>query len=573
MNNITVQPLASSWMAFLILLPLAYFLWREYQRKLRFRTLRIMAQTLLFLALLGVYFRPGFYQQKTSEGVLLLTSGYSASTVDSVLKAENGLSVVHKKGVPSYRGSVEWDDRDLERNSSSIRWVAGEGFSFAELDRIKDVHFKFLPTSMSEGIQSLEISRDVTVGNTAVISGTINSSKNQWLRLSGPGGVEDSAQLSPGRSSFRLSFIPKKIGTMLYHLQLGEEVKEPVPVVVKQEEKLRILFLQNYPTAESHALKNFLEEKGHVLVVRQQLSKENFLFSFSNTTPTRFSIIDEKLLKGFDVLVIDEASLGSFTKRHQAALLAAVENGLGVHVLPWEEFKKVDWIFPTEPEKTDQDTLHVKLRKSYVLQRSPYQWQERQGFIPVWRANEKILSGYFLMGKGKVSSKVITETFPIRFQGDEKDYAQVWSQLITRIARTTSRDRLSIQRAMPIYSGDPLTIELITKRTNPTVNADDLPVSLREETFVDQVWKGKLWAGEAGWHKITSEEDTLHYWVSKPEEWRSLGLAHQRDQNSLKQGNDSTVTAFSFHFREIPLLFYFIVFLMAAGFLWLAPKL
>lgn len=573
MNNFVIHPLASPWLAILFLLPLGYFLWREYQRKLRFRSLRLFAQVILFLALLGFYFRPGFNQQKAATPVLVLTPGYTATSVDSVIQSEKEFMIVHQKGVPSYRGSIKLSDRDLERYASSIHWVAGEGFSLAELERLKDVRFQFLPTSIPEGIQSLDIPPQMKVGNTEVISGTVHSSKSQWLRLSGPGGVEDSVLLPIGRSSFHLSVTPKNSGPLLYHVQLGDGVKEPVPVVVTKEDKLRILFLQKYPTAEARALKNFLEEKGHALAVRHQISKDNFLFSFANTTPMRFTFIDEKLLQDFDVLVIDEASLGSFSQLHQAALLAAIDDGLGVHVLPWEEFKNMNWLFPSAPQKTDQDTLHIKGRKNYVLQRTKHQWNESDGMIPIWKAKDNIITGYFLRGKGKISTQAIAETFPIRFQGDESDYAKIWSQLLTRVARTKSKEQINMLQSIPYYTGSPLTLQLISSQATPALKADDVPVSLREEAFVDQVWTGKIRVGEAGWHTLTSTEDTLHYWVSNREEWKTLGLAQQLHQNKLKQSTDKSVASAIQHVQEIPLIWFFLMFLLASGFLWLAPKL
>ena len=84
--------------------------------------------------------------------------------------------------------------------------------------------------------------------------------------------MEDSVSFTQqGNHDFTLSLTPKQSGLFVYSVVIeddGKSVTQKFPVEVKEEKKLNILFVQNYPTAETRYLKNFLIENGHALAVQ-----------------------------------------------------------------------------------------------------------------------------------------------------------------------------------------------------------------------------------------------------------------------------------------------------------------
>ena len=81
--------------------------------------------------------------------------------------------------------------------------------------------------------------------------------------------------------------------------------------------------------------------------------------------------------------------------------------------------------------------------------------------------------------------------------------------------------------------------------------------------------------GNPGWHLLeTSDGTSLHYYVSGPTEWKALSLVNQQTENKISSRQDLDQRSEKIDSQEeIPPLIFYIIFLLAAGFTWLAPKL
>ena len=66
-----------------------------------------------------------------------------------------------------------------------------------------------------------------------------------------------------------------------------------------------------YPTAEARYLKNFLIEKGHSVVARFQVSKNNYNHEYGNHEVVRLDRLTAEAIQSFDVMIVDYESLVS----------------------------------------------------------------------------------------------------------------------------------------------------------------------------------------------------------------------------------------------------------------------
>ena len=97
-----------------------------------------------------------------------------------------------------------------------------------------------------------------------------------------------------------------------------------------QEKKLNIFFAQNYPTAETRYLKNFLVENGHAVAVRSKISKDKFHYEYANRQALRIDRLSSELLNEIDLFFIDQESLEALSNNEKAVLEESVKQGLGL---------------------------------------------------------------------------------------------------------------------------------------------------------------------------------------------------------------------------------------------------
>src|SRR5690606_37502854 len=138
-------------------------------------------------------------------------------------------------------------------------------------------------------------------------TGITKLNQSLTITLTGPGTTEDSVQIKPGLQEFSLSFTPKTAGLFRYTLAARDSsgkilYTEQVPVQVKKQRPLSVLWVSNYPSAEIRFLKNFLERKNHRPTLRYTISKEKYRTEFINTPARSLGKLDETLLQSFDLV-------------------------------------------------------------------------------------------------------------------------------------------------------------------------------------------------------------------------------------------------------------------------------
>jgi len=104
---------------------------------------------------------------------------------------------------------------------------------------------------------------------------------------------------------------------------------------------------------------------------------------------------------------------------------------------------------------------------------------------------------------------------------------------------------------------------------------DQETLSLIEHTAIDNLWMGKTWAAKPGWHELSADSLTLNYFVSDPVAWKTLRITNQVKQNEKESVSKSSSSEPDVFYQRKPIstVTFYILFLVAAGFLWLAPKI
>jgi|GEM_PF-654476 len=583
-SSLNIQPLFPLWAIFLgAALLLAFLVWKEIGRKSRFLLARIVAVVFMILSIVAWLLQPTQALRKETAGIILLTKNYDRTKVDSLVKKYPKLTILRLNDAVDFENVIAIQAYEWSDYKSEIAFILGDGLPFYE-EEIINGPYTFIPSKLPIGITQLETPVDGHIGQMAMISGTINIPGRTTLILQGPGQAEDSVTLKgAGLKSFSLSFQSQQAGLFQYALvtrdSLNIETESKIPIEVKPEEKLSILFVQKYPTAEVRYLKNFLAEKGNAITVRSQISKTNFHYEYSNQESIRIDRLTPEILETLDLVFLDSESLNGLSPSELKTLEQACREGLGaIILLNSTDTKSKIPLLNASTTTYAQDTVRLKgTSTNFVLPATPVSIAATSVITPVVVSSNRTLSGFVNLGAGKVGFQLLHETYRLLLEGKINDYANVWSPLLESITRLKMQHfKIQIENQFPYYTDEPLSISVIAANEDPILKNENTTIPLQEDVIIDDFWHATTWADKAGWHQLQTQDSTqLNYFVSSADEWQTLRVTNQHKQHQSRSTSYSEKTQ-----RELisiakpisPLLF-FITFLLSSGFLWLAPKL
>jgi hypothetical protein len=569
-----------------VLIPIAlvlmlWFGWSESRKPYPYKWLRVIAQTLALLSVLALLLRPSMTSTVERPSLLLLTPSYSAKQVDSLLNLERNLTLLLAPGAAEREGALRIQTYRELQAKGNLRFVLGDGIPAAFLETLGDEQFAYLPGKKPNGIMALNTGPFLQ-DRACFLSGTIRNGKGAVLKLVDPGGGESLTRiLKMGEQDFRIEFTTKRPGLYVYDLIVldssGQSTKEQVPIEVMSSKRLSILMLQTYPHAEVKFLKNYLAEKGHLIVTRYQLSKNVMRYEYANGASGKFDRLTEDALNDFDLVLTDDESMERISESEAGQLRSAVRNGLGVLLLAHRAPSSARFpgsVLNLKDDPTAPDTIRYSVPGfgSNVSFFAALDVKRRDQHQSVLTAGSRVLSGFVLEGDGKVGYQTLMETYQLALSGKSSLYAALWTPLLEQMARREDIT-LSARSAtpFPIYPDESVDVEIIG--STPTLTADGVHIPLMEDVVVDDLWHGTFWSDESGWKALKVGSKPLNVFISKPGAWLSLRKWTQQHANVLRSGlaHDQKET------REkktpISAWIFFSLFLLLAGFVWLAPKL
>jgi hypothetical protein len=581
---VTFQPIFSMWFILLgALLFLIFLIWKEINRKNRFLALRIIAVVLMISSITLWLLQPMASVLKDSTSIILLTKNYDRAKVDSLSRKYPTYKLLRTQDAAAYKDATELLPYALVDHKNDISFILGDGLPYYDQENISSPYF-FLPDKLPLGVTQLNVPNSVQVNQTTTISGVVNIKGSTTLVLEEPSGQKDSVVLQgTGEKSFSLSFQAQQTGLFSYSIILRDSITSKtegqLPIEVTPEKKLNILIVQKYPSAEVRYLKNFLAEKGHALTVRSQISKNDFHYEFSNREAARINRFTTETLNEFDLVLIDSESLYGFSASELKSIEQSSKDGLGVIVLMNEvDFKKKLPLLNTSLTQYPKDTVHLSMRKQrLILPALAASVQSSSAITPLTTSATRVLSGYRNEVGGKIGFQLLHETYRLLLEGNENEYAALWSPLLESVARLAPQSfKIKINNTFPYYQDEPLSISVLAAAEDPELKSNTTMLPMQEDVLIDNYWHASMWTGKPGWHSLTTQDSTaLHFYVSQNGEWNTLRTANQQRAHRASATYVSTKAGKNLvtEHKPIAAFWFFIVFLMSSGFLWLAPKL
>lgn len=528
--------------------------------------------SLVFIAL-----KPAIYKEVREGNVLILTEDFKQDQLDSLKKVYRKIKIV------DYRN----DEILPELKTSKQIFVLGRGISDSDLYQFEDLPVTYLSGDTLAGIVKRNYNHQSRVGNNLIVQGRFLKPKfgsQLILEDAGGTGIDSLVFTSEEKENFNLQTELKVFGNYVFNIaekdSLGKVLsRDALPVKVANEEVLRILILNSYPTFEIKYLKNFLAESGHEVVVKNRITAGRFKFEFFNTENTRLGSLNEETLKDFDLLISDSGTLRNLSSSETSALQNSIrETGLGLFILgEANTLNSLGDFSVFELERVSGTETEIDNLPEVSIAKQPFQLKEAIGLEEIHSSNSSILSGYKRIGQGRIGTTLLENTWQLQLEGRQEAYQQIWSQLVEQISKRTSVAASWEARTDFAFKDRAFEFKLRTSVENPRVrDENEHLIPLKQDLNNSELWTGKTYPQKTGWQKLKIEQDStsvFNYFVHNAEDWQALQSYRTSEENKrFFQQEIVEEKSVKMPIAVNPLWF-FGIFLISMGGLWLEPKL
>ena len=572
----------------------------------RQRALRMLAGAVTAAALWLTAFPPSRLLPAARAEAILLTEGYAPDTLRQLRQQLGAGTPVWAYGNPENPGNAQPLASLLtlaeQRPPLHRLHILGHGLPGADLPMLGTIAVRQHSNPPEIGFRTAYWPAQLPLGDVLQVDGAVDRPTDAgpgWVVLRAAGAGRDSVQLAAGSaSSFRLRYQPKTAGLATYELLLRQPgqppIIEPLPVEVTTPELPAVLLLAATPSFEFKFLKNYLAEAHYPVALRTNVSRGLVQTDFVNQSRLSLDRLTPTLLARYAVVVADAATLAALAPAETQALQGAIRTGrLGLVTLaegaplPRNAPARTDFtILPRTATPASLPTLAWPMAPGEARAALPAQLQTRASLRTLVTGPQQLLAAAsHRFGLGTVVVSVVPETFHWGLQGHTAVYASFWNRLL----------RAAVPPAAPVATWQagtrwprpeqPLSLQLAAgamPTAPPTVTAlaggPGVRLALRQDTRLPEWSTAQFWPGAAGWHEVRGPGPVrFHFYVYPAATWLEPELRERQLALSGRVAQATQVAAASTIPDTIaeswPAVWFFGLFLLAAGYLWLEEKL
>lgn len=574
LNSSWFWPVLICWLILILV-----FVWKEWKTSGRKHLiLKIFLSLLAVTSLALLALKPAVPKEIKEGRVIIITEHYKQNQLDSLKKEYRKSKVLDYRKEKALSGLT--DSKEI--------FVLGSGVNVYDLWQLENTPVTYFPGEEVTGLIKLSYKQDPQVGKRLHVRGRFSNPKsgNRLVLEDAAGTALDSVVFdAEDHVNFELSTDLKVSGNYVFSLSEKDSIgkvlnQNPLPLKVKKAKTLRILILNAYPTFEIKYLKNFLAELGHEVIVKNRITTGRFKFEFFNTERQNIGRLNSSNLDDFDLLILDSESTKALTRSEQNAVQKSMRaSGLGILMLGEAnaltnlgdfsvfEFQRVS---ATEVVLDDLDGVTVG--------RQPFQIKNDFGVEDIHRSNSSVLSGYQRMEQGRLGVTLLKNTWELLLEGKQEAYQHIWTDIVEQLSKRNSEMLTCQPEKLFAFKDEPFTFQIRTSLDDPRVlDQNHRLLPLKQDLTLAEVWSGKTFPKESGWQKLRVEQDStfaFDYFVHNPEDWQTV-KAYQNSLENQKFFQKEIVIDKDFKKSPIAInpIWFYVLFLLAIGGLWLEPKL
>ena len=580
--------------------------WGAVKRPARQRLLaRVLASLMAPLSLYGLLYPPVRDQPVAPSTGILLTPGYHPDTLRQLLRTIRPQPKIWRYRVAAPAAAEVVTLAGFRQKHPAVGTLHLLGYGLPSEERRSLTNLAIRPhLSAPAGIIFADWARKIVLGQPLVVAGQYQpaAASPVWLRLMVAGRGQDSVKLSSaGSRTFALKYTPKVAGQYVYQLEVktvaGKLTAEPVPVTITEPAPLSILLLTATPGFEVKFLKNALANQRHRVAFRTRISRNKYQTEYLNLNPVNIARLTPAVLNRFDVVIADPAALVALTPTERQTVQSVVaEEGTGLLVLVNElplpalpllqpfSFRRVASLSarPRAVRWRSQTTGHPAPTLPYAIvptdRIKSWAWDEKaQALVAAYRYR-----------RGQVAASLLPATYRWQLAGQKDTYQTFWTAMLTPLARKKNLVQTwQLPSAALPHEQQPVELTLADYNSASgaapvpiaTVVAPDTttPVFLKQAALVPYQYAGVYWPRQAGWHSVrTAGQAPFTFYVFGEADWQARQQAYRRTQTLAwlaEQEPRSRPAAVPLAPVPVLPIYFFLLFLVAAGFLWLEEKL
>lgn len=584
---------------------LVFLFWKEISRTNKQRLVwRLLASfvavaSLVFLAI------PPFYHGKRSiaaaKEILLLTDGFNKDSLTKYRNPSPQKTLIYTADEAVYQAlkspQIQFvADLGLWRKTipaNTALHVLGFGLKEEELQSLNQQPVRFNAPELPSGIQKLNWTHRLNSSENFRVQGNFLNQTDAkiTLILKGLNTSLDSVKIGAKRSmGFSFSTVPKQSGQAVFRLIAlsGKDTveNEPIPLIIEPVKTLKVLILSASPDFESRFLKNWLSENAYGVAARSTISKNKTTTAFANMNKLPLEKITPTLLQNFDVLITDASEFSKLSKPEATAVLAQTSrNGLGlIFRADSSNASFINQNFPVYQADNPQKQLNLKLndaagmRLSIQADRPSFIRNQPGSQVLVQDEAAHLLASSKLYGSGKLILSTINNTFNWQLSGKTKEYAAFWSMLLSKAAKKTGRKEMV---ASGIYAdkNSMATLQLETAEASVVAKVNGTTVALNQNPAIPFLQEGVFWSDKTGWVPVTTNGKLIQQvYIFENTDWKPLKAIEKinlTQQYSFKFKKNQFKNQPTLNTERIPVapLWFYLLFLASAAFLWFETKL
>ncbi|KAA5539829.1 hypothetical protein F0145_23880 [Adhaeribacter rhizoryzae] len=568
---------------------------------------RCLATVLAVASLVLMVLPPQRKISLNASDIILLTPGFSADSLNSLKKLLPPRPIIlsYKDAASHYPALATVAALPYLYPSTQRIHLLGFGLDRAELAGLDSVELIPHLSAPPEGFTTVHWPNKLQLGEPLNITGQFYQKKEQETKiyLQSGSSVLDSLVLSAaGTNRFTLRYQPKQVGRSVFSLlrkdAAGKQLAGLVPVQVEPRKLYQVLLLSSSPNFEFKFLKNFLAGQQHGVAWRISISKAIYQTEYLNLPKKPLERLTPNLLRSFDLVITDPDMLQSLNSAERNALFLAVQNGLGLLLIPESLplkatpalFKNFKFISHPNPSGNTVP-LQVSWQnqsKTYPATALPFAISVQANQQKLVWTNKSTLAASQPYNWGKVGVTLIPQTFSWQLAGNTAQYSAFWSHLLGQLIKPEIQDfswhllhplsavvhqPVSLQLSDYTFSTGAALPEAEVKRVG--TNPFELP--LLQDQVLSHRFTGQFWPLESGWHQVNKLNGLPSYFYIYPDSvWQTVRQNKLIQLNQeYAQKHSAPLLAGKIRRQEVPIspVWFFCLFLLAAGFLWVEEKL
>lgn len=592
-------------LAILLTLLLLWLAWRRPERQRL--VWRLLASAVAGISLALLLFPPTYMRAVNPSSAILLTDGFDADTLAALLRQTEPNPQVYTFKTTADNGMPVTDLYTLQQAHPALQTlhILGSGLDKSVLQALKNIALVPHLSAAPAGVQAVHWPEIKKLGETIEIAGKY---KNQtkattWLYLQAAGQLQDSIEVKTDSTyTFKLRYTPKQTGRFAYIILAKTETQTDtlgqVPVQVAPVKELGILLLAASPSFEFKFLKNHLGQLQHRVALHTTISKDISQSEWLSMPQVNLNKITPKLLQQFDVVVTEPQALQGLSTTEKTALEKAVTaDGLGILTIATAPASNRSTAFFTgfqtkRLSQQDARNTHASWagNATATAVAAPYTLVNTTAVTGlVKEQGSNLLAGAKQAGWGKVAMSFVPQTFPWQLEGKDQVYASYWANLLSAIAKEEVLEKFWQLTSPQAPQPDKPVILFFTDYTSEDgattlaatitslADTSSINLALAQNPVQPEQFSGTFWPRRSGWYQVqTADAPPYFFFVQNASSWpfQSIKQRQQATQAYVaKQSINPAKAAVTYKEEQVPLIWFFILFVLSSGFLWLEEKL